>query len=99
MSLVRQTETTTWHHIWHDQVIGDFRDFAFTWVGFVRWTFTVLMAFLIAAIITLYFLDWNLMRGPISRYLSHRYGREIQILGDLKVDLFRWQPHRVGIRP
>ena len=51
------------------------------------------MAFLIAAIITLYFLDWNLMRGPISRYLSHRYGREVQILGDLKVDLFRWQPH------
>jgi AsmA family protein len=93
MSLVRHTEITRWHHIWHDRVIGDFRDFAFTWMGFVRWTFTVLLAFLIAVIITLYFLNWNLMRAPISRYLSHRYGREVQILGDLKVNLFRWQPH------
>jgi hypothetical protein len=83
----------SWHHVWHDLVAGDFRDFRFTWSGFLRWTITVLAAFLIAAIITLYFLDWNLMRAPISRYLSHRYGREVQILGDLNVDLFRRQPH------
>jgi hypothetical protein len=93
MSLVRHTETTGWRHVWHDRIVADFRDFRFTWPGFVRWTGTVVVAFLIAALITLYFLDWNLMRGPISRYLSHRYGREVQILGDLKVDLFRWQPH------
>jgi AsmA family protein len=93
MSLVRHEETSRWHHIWHNLVLGDFRDFEFTLTGFVRWTATVVVAFLIAALITLYFLDWNLMRSPISRYLSHRYGRQVQILGDLKVDLFRWQPH------
>ena len=93
MSLVRHTETSRWHHLWHDQVLGDFRDFEFTVAGFIRWTFTVLVALVIAALITLYFLDWNLMRGPISHYLSHRYGREVRILGNLRVDLFRWQPH------
>ncbi|HUO02670.1 MAG TPA: AsmA family protein, partial [Rhizomicrobium sp.] len=92
MSLVRHTETSRWHHLWHDLVLGDFRDFEFTRAGFARWTITVLAAFLVALLITLYFLDWNLMRGPISHYLSRRYGREVQILGDLKVDLFRWQP-------
>jgi uncharacterized protein involved in outer membrane biogenesis len=93
MSLVQNAKTFRWGHFWHDRVVADFRDFRFSWLGFLRWTVTVVMAILIAAVITLYFLDWNLMRGPISRYLSHRYGREVQILGDLKVDLFHWQPH------
>jgi AsmA family protein len=93
MSLVQNAKTFRWGHLWHDHVVADFRDFRFSWLGFLRWTVTVTMAISIAAIITLYFLDWNLMRRPISRYLSHRYGREVQILGDLKVDLFHWQPH------
>ena len=93
MSLVRHAETSRWHHIWHDLVVGDFRDFHFTWAGFLRWSITVVVAFLIALIVTLYFLDWNSVRGPISSYLSHRYGRTIAIGGDLKVDLFRRQPH------
>ncbi|MES2254703.1 MAG: AsmA family protein [Pseudomonadota bacterium] len=79
--------------LWRDRVLADFRDFQFTWPGFVRWTGVVVAAFLIAAFITLYFLDWNQMRGPISRYASYRYGRPVQIEGDLKVDLFRRQPH------
>src|SRR6202012_3163570 len=61
--------------------------------GFLRWTGTVIMAFLVAAVIMLYFLDWNQMRGPIGRYASARFGREVRIDGDLKVNLFRWQPH------
>ncbi len=93
MSLVRHAETAWWRQLWHDRVVADFQDFRFSRLGFLRWTVTVLAAFLVAAIVTLYFLDWNLMRRPISRYLSHRYGREVQILGDLKVDLFHWQPH------
>jgi AsmA family protein len=93
MSLVRHAETAWWRQLWHDRVLADFQDFQFNWLGFLRWTVTVLAAFLVAAIVTLYFLDWNLMRAPVSRYLSHRYGREVQILGDLKVNLFRWQPH------
>ncbi|HVZ28582.1 MAG TPA: AsmA family protein [Rhizomicrobium sp.] len=51
------------------------------------------MAFLIAGLITLYFLDWNQMRGPIGRYASAHYGREVRIDGNLNVNLFRWQPH------
>ena len=53
----------------------------------------MILAFLFAALITLYFLDWNQMRGPIGRYASARTGREVRIDGNLKVDLFRWQPH------
>jgi uncharacterized protein involved in outer membrane biogenesis len=75
-----------------ERVISDFRDFRFTWSGFFRWTGIALLAVLIAAIITLYFLDWNQMRGPVGRYLSHRTGREVRIDGNLAVKLFRWQP-------
>lgn len=93
MSLAKQAENSRWQHVWHDRVAADFRDFRFTWTGFARWTVVTLVALLVAAIVTLYFLDWNLMRGPISRYLSHHYDRPVQILGNLKVDLFRRQPH------
>jgi uncharacterized protein involved in outer membrane biogenesis len=47
---------------------------------------------LLSAALALYFLDWNTMRGPVSRYLSHRLGREVRINGDLRVNLFSWQP-------
>jgi uncharacterized protein involved in outer membrane biogenesis len=57
------------------------------------WTGTTFAVLLIAAAITLYFLDWNMMRGPIGRYASARAGREVRIEGNLKVALFRWQPH------
>ena len=50
------------------------------------------MAILIAAIVTLYFLDWNQMRGPLGRYFSHRTGREVRIDGNPSVRLFTWQP-------
>ncbi len=74
------------------RVISDFRDFRFTWGGFFRWAGITLLAVLIAAIVTLYFLDWNQMRGPVGRYLSHRTGREVRIDGNLSVKLFTWQP-------
>jgi hypothetical protein len=93
MSLVQHIEISRMRGIWRDRILADFRDFRFSWTGFLRWTGIVVAAFLVAAIITLYFLDWNQMRGPIARYASHRYGRPVRIDGDLKVDLFRWQPH------
>jgi uncharacterized protein involved in outer membrane biogenesis len=73
--------------------MADFRDTRITPGGVARWTGIVILAFLIAALITLYFLDWNLLRGPIGRYASAKSGREVRIDGNLKVDLFRWQPH------
>ncbi len=51
-----------------------------------------MLALLIAALITLYFLDWNQMRGPLGRYLSHQTGREVRIDGNLDVRLFTLQP-------
>jgi uncharacterized protein involved in outer membrane biogenesis len=78
---------------WRDHVLADFRDFRFSWGGFLRWALVVLGAAVLAALITLYFLDWNELRGPIGAYASRRAGREVRIEGNLKVDLFRLQPH------
>ncbi|HWU56993.1 MAG TPA: AsmA family protein, partial [Rhizomicrobium sp.] len=75
-----------------ERILADFRDFQFTWRGFFKWSGVTLVAFLFASLVTLYFLDWNQMRGPIGRYLSHRTGREVRIDGNLSVKLFSWQP-------
>jgi uncharacterized protein involved in outer membrane biogenesis len=75
-----------------ERIIADFRDFRFTWRGFWKWTGVTLLALLVGAIITLYFLDWNQMRGPLGRYLSWKTGREVRIDGNLAVKLFTWQP-------
>src|SRR6202043_1683667 len=75
------------------RIYADFRDTSFTWPGFFRWAGITILAFLTAALIILYFLDWNQLRGAIGRYASARSGREVRIDGDLKVELFRWQPH------
>jgi uncharacterized protein involved in outer membrane biogenesis len=74
------------------RVLADFHGFRFSWSGFFRWCGITLLAVLIAALITLYFLDWNQMRGPIGRYLSYRTGREVRIDGNLGVRLFTLQP-------
>jgi uncharacterized protein involved in outer membrane biogenesis len=83
---------STWR-AFQARIVADFRDTHFTVYGFLRWTGIVIVAVLAGFLITLYFLDWNQMRGPIGRYASARAGREVRIDGDLKVDLFRWQPH------
>jgi uncharacterized protein involved in outer membrane biogenesis len=75
-----------------ERIVSDFRDFQFTWRGFFKWTGITLIAVLLAAIVTLYFLDWNQMRGPLGRYLSDRTGREVRLDGNLSVKLFSWQP-------
>src|SRR5476649_765649 len=78
--------------IWREHIVPDFRDFRFSWSGLLKWTGVTLLALLIAALVTLYFLDWNQMRGPIARYLTQRSGREVRIDGNLSVKLFTWQP-------
>ena len=78
--------------IWREHIVPDFRDFRFSWSGLLKWTGVTLLALLVAALVTLYFLDWNQMRGPVARYLSHRTGREVRIDGNLSVKLFTWQP-------
>lgn len=68
------------------------KDFRWSWPSFLRWSFAVLVALILGAVLWLYFLDWNTMRGPVGRYVSHRLGREVRIEGNLKVDLFSWTP-------
>src|SRR5581483_9270378 len=75
-----------------ERIVSDFRDLRFTWRGFFKWTGATILGVILGAVFALYFLDWNTMRGPIARWLSHRTGREIRIDGNLAVNLFTWQP-------
>lgn len=74
------------------RILADFHNFHFTWSGFFRWTGITIAAFIIAALTTLYFLDWNQMRGPLARYLSYRTGRAVRIEGTLSVKLLTLTP-------
>lgn len=74
------------------RILADFQDTRFTWRGFFKWTGAILLGLVLGALFALYFMDWNQMRGPIARWLSHRTGREIRIEGNLAVNLFTWQP-------
>ena len=48
---------------------------------------------LIAAIVIFLLLfDWNWLRGPIGRWASAKYDREVALQGDLDVNLFSWTP-------
>ena len=57
--------------------------------GRVAAGFVALMAVLVLVLATL---DWNAMRGPVSRFLSARLDRGVRIDGDLDVALFSWTP-------
>jgi len=57
------------------------------------WSLGLLVALIAAALLWLYFLDWNTMRGPVGRWASMKLGRPVKIEGNLKVDLFRLEPH------
>jgi AsmA family protein len=62
------------------------------WPAFLGRVAIGLFGLVAGTLLWLYFLDWNVMRGPLSRYLSHRMNREVKIAGDLKVHLFSWTP-------
>ena len=47
---------------------------------------------LVAVIVFLALFDWNMLRGPISRYASHRLHRQVRIEGNLHVHLWSWTP-------
>lgn len=50
------------------------------------------LALVAAIIVFLLLFDWNYLRGPIGRYASARWDRQVELKGDLDVDLFRWAP-------
>ena len=72
------------------------RQIEWTWPRILAWAGTLLVALLAAAILWLYFLDWNTMRGPLARYASTRLGRPVSIDGNLDVHLFSFTP-RVSV--
>jgi AsmA family protein len=45
-----------------------------------------------ALVLFLSLFDWNWLRGPIGRWASAQYDREIALNGDLDVKLFSWTP-------
>ena len=53
---------------------------------------TVTVLLVAAVVLFLILFDWNMLRGPIGRWASARYDREIQLNGDLDVNLFSWTP-------
>lgn len=61
---------------------------------------SVSLLLIVAIVLFLLLFDWNMLRGPIGRWASARYDREIQLNGDLDVNLLSWTPsaHVRGLR-
>ena len=61
---------------------------------------SVTLVLIAAIVLFLLLFDWNMLRGPIGRWASAEYDREIQLNGDLDVNLFSWTPsvHVRGLR-
>ncbi|CAN5118129.1 AsmA family protein [soil metagenome] len=57
-----------------------------------KWTGAVVLLLVAAIVIFLLLFDWNWLRGPIGRWASAKYDREIALQGDLDVHLFSWTP-------
>jgi uncharacterized protein involved in outer membrane biogenesis len=53
---------------------------------------TITLLLVAAVVLFLILFDWNMLRGPVGRWASARYDREIQLNGDLDVNLFSWTP-------
>ena len=53
---------------------------------------SVTLLLILAILIFLLLFDWNWLRGPIGRWASAKYDREIALQGDLDVNLFSWTP-------
>ncbi|HTK34425.1 MAG TPA: AsmA family protein [Caulobacteraceae bacterium] len=56
------------------------------------WGSAALGVVVLAIVVFLMVFQWNWLRGPIGRYASAQTGREVRLLGDLKVHLFSWTP-------
>lgn len=53
---------------------------------------SVTLLLILAIVVFLMLFDWNWLRGPIGRWASAKYDREIALQGDLDVHLFSWTP-------
>ncbi|WP_332638860.1 AsmA family protein [Brevundimonas sp.] len=53
---------------------------------------TVTLVLIALVVVFLMLFEWNWLRGPIGRWASAKYDREIVLQGDLDVKLFSWTP-------
>lgn len=60
-----------------------------------RWALGLVLVLTLAVVLFLALFDWNMLRGPIGRWASAKYDREIALTGDLDVNLFSWTPSAV----
>ena len=58
----------------------------------VLWVMASLLGLLLLLVLVLAFMDWNALRGPISRAASRRLHRAVSIEGNLDVHVFSWTP-------
>jgi uncharacterized protein involved in outer membrane biogenesis len=61
----------------------------------LKWLAGMVISLVLLALVLLAFIDWNLLRAPISRWVSDSTGRSFVINGDLNVHL-GLQPRLVG---
>ena len=57
-----------------------------------KWAASITLLLIAAVVVFLMLFDWNWLRGPIGRWASAKYDREIALRGDLDVRLFSWTP-------
>ncbi len=88
--------------LWRDWVVANDPVYAAARLPGLPEKVAAAVTLLLVASIILFLLmfDWNLLRGPIGRWASARYDREIQLNGDLDVNLLSWTPsaHVRGLR-
>ncbi len=57
-----------------------------------RWIAGTALGLIAILLVALAFMDWNLLKHPLERAASTRFGRIVRIEGDLKVHLWSWTP-------
>ena len=57
-----------------------------------KWAASVALVLIVAVVVFLMLFDWNWLRGPIGRWASTEYDREIELNGELDVNIFSWTP-------
>lgn len=60
-----------------------------------KWAAGVVLVLVSVVVLFLALFDWNMLRGPIGRWASVKYDRQIALTGDLDVNLFSWTPSTV----
>ncbi|WP_339915241.1 AsmA family protein [uncultured Brevundimonas sp.] len=104
----RLNSTLNWPNLWEKILVpagtraGQWRDWirandpvytAFRRPGPAeKWAAAIALLLVAAVVLFLLLFDWNWLRGPIGRWASTTYEREIELNGNLDVNLFSWTP-------